>query len=210
VGRFRKSIKRVLQVTIPDRYIMWRRSGNGHPLYLTFDDGPNPEHTPRILEALDELGVKATFFLIGERAGAYPELVRDITSRGHGVGNHSWSHRVLPSLKRDDYAAEIDRTRELLGELCGRSIDMFRPPKGLVSFPALRYLAASGYQVVLWSVDSMDYLRESEETVMRTMRQAHLRGGDIVLLHDDNPFTTNVLPGLIEHIRESGGTLGRL
>ena len=203
MGKARKALKRVLEVVIPDRYIVWRMSGSGQALHLTFDDGPNPEFTPRVLDILDELDVRATFFLVGERAVAHPRLVSEIVHRGHSVGNHSYTHRVLPELAAAEYAGEIERTKKVLSDMCGREIRMFRPPKGLVNAGSLRYLIGGGHQVVLWSVDSLDYRRNSDDTVVRTVETAR-RGGDIVLMHDDNPFTVNALRSIITRTRERG------
>jgi peptidoglycan/xylan/chitin deacetylase (PgdA/CDA1 family) len=210
MGRTRKAIKRVLQVTIPTRYIVWRHFGSDHPLYLTFDDGPDPEFTPQVLDILDEFAVKATFFLVGERAQEQPHLVSDIVSRGHCVGNHSYTHRVLPDMAAGDYANEIDRTKNLLSDLCGTDITMFRPPKGLVSAGGLSYLLKRRLQTVLWSIDSMDYLRRSDDSVVNTVETARPSGGDIILMHDDNPFTIQALPSVVERMRAAGISLGRM
>jgi peptidoglycan/xylan/chitin deacetylase (PgdA/CDA1 family) len=210
MGRTRKAIKRVLQVAIPTRYVVWRHVGDGHPLYLTFDDGPNPEFTPQVLDILDNFDVKATFFLIGERAEQHRDIVEDIVSRGHSIGNHSYTHQVLPDMKTADYANEIKRTRELLHGLCGTDITMFRPPKGLVTAGGLAYLLKHGLQTVLWSIDSMDYLRQSGETVVTALAKARPSGGDIILMHDDNPFTIKALPEVVERVHASGVACGRM
>jgi peptidoglycan/xylan/chitin deacetylase (PgdA/CDA1 family) len=209
MGKARKATKRVLRLVVPRRYIVWKHAG-GHPLYLTFDDGPHPEFTPRVLDLLGRLGVPATFFLVAERALAHRDLVREIVSRGHGVGSHSFSHRVLPELSRRDFATEIDRSCQELGSLCGREIRMFRPPKGLVTAPALAYLLRARLQVVLWSIDSLDYRRSSERMIVDTVEAAKPRGGDIVLMHDDNPFTVEALSPIVERERARGLRFGGL
>lgn len=198
-----KALKRVLEVVIPERYIVWRMSGSGQVLHLTFDDGPNPEYTPRVLDILDEFDVRASFFLVGERAVAHPRLVSEMVRRGHSIGNHSYTHRVLPELAMGEYAGEIERTKKVLSDMCGREITMFRPPKGLVNAGSLRYLIGGGHQVVLWSLDSLDYHRNSHDTVVQTADRAR-RGGDIVLMHDDNPFTVSALPSVITRARGRG------
>src|SRR5205085_11172613 len=107
---------------------------------LTFDDGPDPEWTPRILETLARRDVPATFFVVGERAKRAPDVVRTIAAAGHDLGNHSWSHPNLWFCTPSRTAAEIDPTQDLLADLTGTAPRYFRPPWGIVNMPMFAML----------------------------------------------------------------------
>lgn len=150
---------------------------------LTFDDGPDPVHTPKVLDVLRDAGIRATFFVVGERAARVPELVRRMVAEGHEIANHTWSHRNLWFCGPRRTDEEISRAHELLAELTGRRPRYFRPPWGMLNlavFPTLRRLEA---QCVLWSVQP-EGLRPVApgEMASRVVRGA--RSGAIVDLHD--------------------------
>lgn len=169
---------------------------------LTFDDGPNPASTAAILRVLREQRVPATFFLIGERIERNPGLARQIVRDGHQVANHSWSHPRMVMEHTHLYAAEIDRTDQLIRSLGYRGTIDFRPPYGqkLVVLPWL--LSQRGKLDVLWSLDSRDWADpEPEGIARRVIRGA--RPGAIVLLHDI-PRTATALPRMIEGLRRRG------
>ena len=150
---------------------------------LTFDDGPDPVHTPKVLDLLGDAGVRATFFVVGERAARAPDLVREMVVRGHEVENHTWSHSNLWLCGPRATEREITRAHEVIADLTGRRPRFFRPPWGLVNlavFPTLRRL---GTPCVLWSVQP-EGLRPVApgEMASRVVRRA--RPGAIVDLHD--------------------------
>ena len=152
-------------------------------LALTFDDGPDPVYTPKVLEVLRAAGVRATFFVVGERAARAPGLVREMAAAGHEVENHTWSHSNLWLCGPGRTAREISRVQELLAELTDRPPRFFRPPWGMLNlavFPTLRRL---GMRCVLWS-NQPEGLRPvaPEEIASRVIRGA--RPGAIVDLHD--------------------------
>ncbi len=121
---------------------------------LTFDDGPHPEHTPRLLDALAAEHVKATFFVVGCRAQRYPDLVRRMVREGHDVGHHSYFHREPAATSCRSLMWEVDETVGLLRDEFGIHSTLFRPPKGVVTLPKLTGLWARGQTVVLWTVDA--------------------------------------------------------
>jgi peptidoglycan-N-acetylglucosamine deacetylase len=157
-------------------------------LALTFDDGPNPLDTPRLLDLLDAYDAKATFFLIGRWAQAEPGLVREIAERGHAIGNHTYSHPTMPlhgaRMLREDLARCRDAV-ELAGVPLSRVGDsmLMRPPYGRRRPGTLRLLAEEGYVSVTWSVTGYDW--RSWETTPRIARRCRgARDGDLILLHD--------------------------
>lgn len=166
---------------------MIRGPRSGKVLYLTFDDGPHPEFTPQVLEVLSDMGVQATFFFVGEQAKKHPGLVKQVASEGHEIGNHTWSHadpRILGTRRLLD---EVRRTSDLLADLTGKAVTLFRPPHGKVSARQFFALLVNGYTVALWNIDTKDYSCSNLASVESRLQKWLPTGGDIVLLHDRLP-----------------------
>jgi peptidoglycan/xylan/chitin deacetylase (PgdA/CDA1 family) len=195
-----------MAATLPRRLFLVRGPASGNAVCLTFDDGPHPEHTPRVLDVLKQARVPATFFLIGERAERHPDLVRRIAAEGHVLGHHTFTHGDPSRTSARQVREEVRRTGEVLVSLTGREPTLFRPPLGKVTAAKLFGLWRDGQTVVLWSVDPKDSARRSEEEVRDWFDRHPLQGGDIVLLHDDRPHAAAILPGLIERTRKRGLT----
>jgi peptidoglycan/xylan/chitin deacetylase (PgdA/CDA1 family) len=175
---------------------------------LTFDDGPNPVDTPRLLDLLREKDVKATFFVVGKRAEQYPEIVRRAWAEGHLVGNHTWSHQPLFCfLSPGRLRTEIERGTESIRLSCGFRPHCFRSPVGL-RHPLLGpYLKEAGLEYVSWSIRTYDtFIGNSSVLARRILRKAS--SGDIILLHDHLPAGADAmleaLPGVIDELRERG------
>jgi peptidoglycan/xylan/chitin deacetylase (PgdA/CDA1 family) len=157
-------------------------------LALTYDDGPNPVHTPRLLDLLDTYEAKATFFLIGRWAAREPGLVRELAARGHAIGNHTTTHPTLPLHRAATIRDELRRCRDAiesagveLATLGGAAL--MRPPFGRRRPGTLRTIRDEGYVPVTWSVTGYDWRRR--ETASRIGRRcAKARDGDLILLHD--------------------------
>jgi len=171
---------------------------------LTFDDGPDPM-TPTYLDALDRLGVRATFFLVGENAARAPELVGEYVRRGHEVGAHGWSHEPFPSLSGAQLVDELVRTGAVLPAPSRRP--MVRPPRGALSPRTLLRIATSGWTAVLWSVDSDDCRTRDARVVERRLAPSDLSPGDVVLLHEAQPWTIAALPRAVASLRADGWEL---
>ena len=169
---------------------------------LTFDDGPSRENTPRILEVLDREDVRATFFVLGDRAKKMPDLVAAIDEGGHDVGNHTWSHGSLRSMWASQIRDELRRTNDAVFDAIGRRPALFRPPFGRYAPSALPIVGELGMHVVLWSVDGEDWESEAETTAARVVRDAS--AGDIILLHDRTATTAAALPSIIRGLRARG------
>lgn len=155
--------------------------------FLTFDDGPHPEFTPRILDCLSESGGKATFFVVGTRAREHPALIDRIVKEGHAVGDHSWDHGYRYFF-RSERALEswIRRSQGELSSRLGRCSVGFRPPAGVVTPPLVRVLGQLEIPLILWSRRYFD--TQIPFTPRRATRAAgKLVAGDIVLLHDTQP-----------------------
>lgn len=139
-----------------------RRAGE---LALTFDDGPNPVWTPRLLEFLADQDLRATFFLLGSRAQAQPDLVRRIAAAGHLVGNHSWSHPNLAFTPRARIRTELSATRDQLEQITGAPVRFFRPPFGARRPAALRIARELGMTPVLWNAMTSDWSDPAAERI---------------------------------------------
>lgn len=150
---------------------------------LTFDDGPDPVRTPALLDALRELGVTATFFLVGKQVDAHPELAARIVREGHEIGNHTYNHRYLPLARSHSVAAEIAATDEAIARATGMVPALARPPYGGRSPRNVRVFARSGKQLVLWDVNSNDWKGAAAEEVARRVVE-RTRPGSIILMHE--------------------------
>ena len=165
--------------------VLWRGPVAARGVALTFDDGPSPETTPRVLDALDEAGVKATFFVIGRKVKLYPELVREIVARGHAVGVHGYAHDRLFSLRTpESIRMDLARAIEVITAASGEAPTLFRPPIGHTSPRIAGALEAFDFTVVGWSVKGLDGLAGARADRVAARIVPHLKDGAIVLLHD--------------------------
>ncbi|MFZ1009662.1 MAG: polysaccharide deacetylase family protein [Candidatus Sulfotelmatobacter sp.] len=184
------------------------RVNGAHCLALTFDDGPDSVYTPKLLDILQEKGVKATFFVIGKRADQYPEIVRRAWAEGHLVGNHTWSHYPLFCfLTPRRLRAEIERCTESVRRSCGFRPRLFRSPVGLRHPLLAPYLEDARLEYVSWSIRTLDtFTANSSVLAQRILNKA--ASGDIILLHDCLPGGTDAmleaLPRVIDELRERG------
>lgn len=150
---------------------------------LTFDDGPNPAVTPALLDLLDRYHAHATFFLIGSRVRAFPDLAREIGARGHSIGNHTDTHPSLVFLPPRRIADELSRCDDAIAAATGNNARWMRPPFGFRGPQLAGVIGRSGLAgVVMWSVLAWDWKPQPAQAVIPRLRRAH--GGDIVLLHD--------------------------
>jgi peptidoglycan/xylan/chitin deacetylase (PgdA/CDA1 family) len=161
----------------------WRGPATARRVALTFDDGPDPAWTPRVLDLLAEKRVRGSFFLVGERAARAPEVVRRIAAEGHEVASHAWSHRSLWRLGPRATESEVGRTHELLTALTGQAPRHFRPPWGMVNAALYGALRRHGERLVFWSLQP-EGLRPvpAERQAHHVLERAH--PGAIVDLHD--------------------------
>jgi peptidoglycan/xylan/chitin deacetylase (PgdA/CDA1 family) len=177
---------------------------DGRSVALTFDDGPDPTHTPEVLDRLRARGVRATFFVVGRRAEAHPRLVSRIVAEGHELGHHSWSHGPPQETSARSLLDEARRTSELLERFAGRRPSLFRPPHGKLTPGKLLGLWRMGQTVVLWNRDPKDFARGAVEPIRRWFEEEPLAAGDIVLLHDVHPCIAPALDAAFERVARLG------
>lgn len=176
---------------------------------LTFDDGPDAYYTPQILEILKKYDVKATFFVVGLRAQAHPEMVRRIVSEGHSIGNHTWDHPILPKLPTDKVKEEVQKTEQLLYSITGLNTAMFRPPYGSATAQVIDEISSLGYKIIDWSVDTRDWAKTPTTQIMNYVNKEIYPGG-IILQHcaggknEDLSNTVKALPQIITSLKAQG------
>jgi peptidoglycan/xylan/chitin deacetylase (PgdA/CDA1 family) len=206
----RRATKAALSALLPRRFFTVSGARGSRRVWLTFDDGPHPEHTPRLLDVLRDAGVPATFFVIGRGATAHPEIVRRMKAEGHAVGNHTFNHVDAAAMATASFIEEVRRADRVLEAILGHEPRLFRPPWGRLRAAQYLRLFAAGKRVVLWNNDPNDGNGSPAETTLAWFRSRPPRGGDIVLMHDDHPHAALVLPELIAAARAEGLEFGRL
>ena len=176
-----------------------------HHIALTFDDGPDPRTTPYFLDLLASHEVRATFFLLGAQARAWPDVVQAIAEGGHEIGVHGWTHRAVPGVGAAELAADLVRTRDLLEDLGdGAVVQWYRPPYGVATLSSNRAAHAAGLRSVLWTAWGRDWsARATPENIVGCVERT-LRPGGTVLLHDTDLHAT---PGSWSRTLEATGRL---
>ena len=186
------------------------RSGNpdSMKIALTFDDGPHPYKTNVILDLLEQYGIRATFFVVGENVSYYPEPLKRAIALGHEIGNHTYHHTPLSSSCEKTVAEEIEKTEEIIFQTAGYRTTLFRPPEGAFSERSLALLQKMGYRTVCWSFAYADWdpanQMEHQKAFERITRNIH--DGEIYLLHAVSETNTAILSDVIDHVRNSGYT----
>jgi chitin deacetylase len=176
---------------------------------LTFDDGPWPQTTSKVLAVLKKQNVKATFFVVGKQVEQHPQLVKQAVAEGHAIGNHSWSHQYH-HYSSSAAAHELDKTAALVHKLTGVKTSLFRPPAGILNNGLVASAQQKKYAVVMWSIDSKDWRsgRTTKQALVDNLLKEAKSGG-IVLLHDgggDRSKTIEALPQLITQLKKHGYT----
>ena len=171
---------------------------------LTFDDGPHPEFTPRLLDILRAEGVRATFYVIGRSVETYPDIARRIVSEGHEIANHTWSHPALPGVGAARLNKEIASTTEVIQRVTGRRPTNMRPPYGAINDRVRESMFKDhGLDVIMWSVDPLDWRRPGAAVVRQRLVDGATPGG-ILLAHDIHPGTIEAMPGTIRDLKAKG------
>lgn len=177
---------------------------------ITFDDGPDPVQTPKVLQVLREQQAPACFFCIGHKIRSNEQFIRQIIEEGHLVGNHSFDHTnlfplySLPRMKKDLQACQF-----ALEQVTSQKIRLFRPPFGVTNPTVAKAVRLLGYTPVGWNIRTLDTQRPSREKILRHIRRK-LRPGSVVLLHDRLPESDLLLMEILKLIKEQGYTVVRL
>ncbi len=184
--------------------IIYHASRNSKAIFLTFDDGPCQTFTSKILDVLDNRGVKATFFLTGKTIQDDPLIIKRMKKSGHSIGNHTFSHKKISKLKKMEIIDEVSKGKDEIEKIIDERVSLLRPPNGRISFNLFLAANANKQQIVLWSVDSLDWHKKSTDSILNNVCSDSMRAGDIILFHDDNKFTLEALPKVIEFVVSKG------
>lgn len=202
--------KHRLLALLPDALVLISGSRRDNARYLTFDDGPDPTYTPPLLDLLAKHGVKASFFLVGEKIERHPKLVERIVAEGHMLGNHSYSHWSFKRMTTRKKLHEIHSTDALLHAFDGRPHHRMRPPHGYVGADLLCYFAMHRRSFVYWSYDSLDYQDRPNQEMISRLRADPPLPGDIVLMHDDSDRAHDALAVMLPEWLGDGHTFRAL
>ncbi len=169
---------------------------------LTFDDGPDAVMTPRVLDTLNRYGVKATFFLVGEQARKYPDLVRRMVNEGHIIGNHTYTHSVMfPLSSRQSVQKEIADTQRVVEDIAGIKMRLFRPPFGVTNPVIGAAVRDCGLQTIGWSVRSLDTFERRGRMAVCNRIKRKLHPGAVILLHDRCKEADVLLAQVLDEIK---------
>ena len=177
----------------------------GKAVYLTFDDGPIPEVTPKVLEILDRYGVKATFFMVGENIDKHPEVFEQVVQAGHSIGNHTYNHMKGWRVSTAEYVANVQKFP--------KETKLFRPPYGRTWVWQRKAVKRLGYEIYLWDVLTRDYNPHRTPEAMLAQIKRQTRPGSIINFHDSvksNERMLTVLPQAIEWLQKEGYELAAL
>lgn len=194
-----------LDLEVRGTSLLWAGSPSRQAVALTFDDGPIPGKTQELLSILQANQAPATFFLIGDKVHAHPELVRQMVAEGHEIGNHTYSHKNLSRTSPKDVLKEIKQCQDAIQAAVGFKPALFRAPYGAANMTTFSVLSHMGLTAVFWSIDTRDWdAKNPDQVKQRSLNR--LQNGDIILFHEHSRHTINALPGIIDEIRSKGFT----
>ena len=176
----------------------------GKEIAITFDDGPHKTNTPQLLDTLKQRGIRATFFVVGQNATEYPDILKRIVAEGHELANHSYNHPVLASMSQSAVHEQLEKTHQAVLSATGVSMKLLRPPYGAFSEPQRRTANGEfGYKTILWSVDPLDW-KHRDAARVQTEIVSHTQAGAIVLAHDIHKSTVDAMPDTLDKLTEKG------
>ncbi|SDT39001.1 polysaccharide deacetylase family sporulation protein PdaB [Paenibacillaceae bacterium GAS479] len=172
---------------------------------LTFDDGPDNQTTPAILDSLDKHKVKGSFFFIGKQVKQYPDVVKRAYENGHLVLSHSYNHVDLTKKNSDQIHSELKETEDAIKEIIGKTPAMLRTPYGETDDKVVSAAKQDGYSIVLWSIDTLDWSQKEKDNIVNNV-VSNVRNGDIILMHStkEQSETVKALPYIIEALQKDG------
>ena len=189
-----------------DEMIYHSRHNDRMEIALSFDDGPHPRLTPVILSILEEYGIKATFFMVGENVGYYPDAARAVAEAGHEIGNHTFSHRKFNRMSEHEMLDEIHACEQAISGVTETPAHFIRPPEGQMNEAMRRVIGTLDYRIILWDVDTRDWAHTPPSEISRHILDT-VQAGDIILMHDfigHNSPTPEALRMVIPALLERG------
>ena len=189
----------------PGTKIKWNSGRSDQPIIaLTFDDGPHPQNTPRLLDILNRYGVKATFFTVGRNVDMYPQIVQRIIAEGHEIGNHTYTHGNLSKMGAAGVRQELNRGRDAIARAANYQPRVMRPPYGALTPEQRNWIYYEyGYPTILWNVDPYDW-RDRVPSTVASRLVSGARPGGILLAHDLHKTTVDAIPSTLEQLLAQG------
>ncbi len=169
---------------------------------ITFDDGPNPNYTPKVIQLLKDFDAKATFFCIGKHVEEHPNLLEEIVANGHSVGNHSYSHSTLIGFKSTEaWLVELKDTDQVIFKVIGTKPNLFRPPYGVTTPHLAKALKVTGHVVIGWNIRPFDKALKNPEMILNMILKS-IKPGSVILLHDTHEHIGTVLEQLLQFLKK--------
>ncbi len=176
---------------------------NEPKIALTFDSAWGAEDIDSILKTLKKENVEATFFVLGQWAEKYPDVIKKMVADGHDVANHSYSHPHIASLSYEDIKGEIEKANETIEKISGKENDLFRAPYGEYTDNVIEVAEELGFYTIQWDVDSLDWKNIGKEAIIKRVLDK-TKNGSIILMHNGTEETANTLPEMITKLKEKG------
>lgn len=195
-------VKNAVYRAVPRSRLVQRGPSSCRQVALTFDDGPD-HLTSAYFDLLDELDVRATFFVVGMACELEPQLTREYVRRGHQIAGHGYDHTRFPKLPWSALDEQLRKTAAILGPT-PTTRPWVRPPYGDVDARVLAQLLASGSLIAMWSLDSHDYEIRDPETLAARCSPRHVSAGEVILLHEGQQWTLDALPRIVHGLRDAG------
>ncbi|MEK4485304.1 polysaccharide deacetylase family protein [Psychrobacillus sp. FSL H8-0484] len=175
-------------------------STSGKRVALTFDDGPHPKNTLKIIDLLDKYDAKATFFMLGNRVDFYPEIAKKVADEGHELGNHTWNHKDLTTLSKEEGIQEVEKTNETIKSATGREPTAFRPPYGAVNEQIQNSIGSPTY---LWTIDTLDWKSHNPNEILKIVKE-NVKDGSIILMHDIHDTSVQAVEPILKYLKAEG------
>ena len=201
---FRSRLKQIVFAAIPAAHLVLRGDPARSEVAITINDGPHPDYTPRILDIFAEFRVRATFFVVGNCAEQYPDIILRIAREGHQIGNHSYTHSRFRRLSIGEAVWELAATNAVIQSILGKPCGILRPPFGQVSWPSMCASLRLRERLILWSVDLKDYRATAAEELVRKSSETRWMNGDILLYHGNTRAALDALPSVIRELTKNG------
>lgn len=201
---FRQGMKTMMSAVLPRERWLTRGPDTAAGIALTFDDGPHPEYTPRLLDELAQFQIRATFFVVGDAVERFPRLAQRIISEGHTLGGHTYTHSEPAETSARTLMEEVRRSLNLIEDLTQQRLSLFRPPKGKLSLAKTIGLWKLQQTIVLWNCDPRDYRADPVQGILPWVQQYQPERGDIVLLHDTHPHCIAAIEPIVQVAADFG------
>lgn len=188
------------RITVKNAWNEWRAAAETRRIALTFDDGPDPVYTPQLLDGLQKRGVKASFFVTGQAAEAYPDLIRRMDEEGHLIGNHTYSHLQLNGKNREQFKEELVKTNGIIREITGKEPIFVRPPYGSWD---KKFETELSMFPVLWTIDPLDWCSDDASCVTGKVL-AKVKENSIILMHDEYASSVTAALAIVDALSGQG------